>query len=228
MFVSPETMAVLLECVPPDRIMDVVNAFGRDAEAMTPKLSTKPDAVRQRRHRAKGAGVTETVTCHTECHGQGNAGSFLSPSLPPEPPNPSTNLSPVPPIVPQTGKKSAPKTPSLAEQIFLLQPVCEGRRKSPRPDVVKALGAALGRGGDPAEILAACQAFYRLPASTKDGGRFANGAAVILNADRWRDFLPSPEPPAIITPAEQQWRLDHYRATREWKPSWGERPKDAA
>jgi hypothetical protein len=104
----------------------------------------------------------------------------------------------------------------------------DGRRKASRPDVARALRAALRRGGEASEILAACQRFYQLPASTKDGGKFANGAAVILNEDRWRDYLPRPEPPPVVSAAEQAWRLQHFRDTREWKPAWGERPKEAA
>jgi len=79
----------------------------------------------------------------------------------------------------------------LAEKIHKAQPVVDGRRKSPIADVERALSGALKRGGMPAEIWSAVQAFYALPASTKDGGQFANGAAVILNKDRWREYLPA-------------------------------------
>lgn len=228
MFVSPETMAVLLECVPPDRIMDVVNAFGRDAEAMTPKLSDKPNAVRQRRFKAKrrGESVTESVTGNGQGNGDGNEGSFLSVSLPPTPPNPSTNLSPVAPYSPPKDAKKPSKTAPLAEQIFLLQP--KRYRRSTTPDIRMALDAAAKRGADLGELLEALTAYYRHPDSLADDGKFAKGAHRLIQQDRWRDYLPRPEPPAIVNPAEQQWRLDHYRATREWKPSWGERPKDAA
>lgn len=189
-------------------------------DALERRRSSDATRQRRRRERTKAAdNVTSRDVTVTP-----RDGSFLSPSLPPGPPNPSTNLSPEPPIVPQKPVKTAP----LAEQIFLLQPVCEGRRKSARPDVAKALDAAVKRGGDPALILGACRAFYALPASTKEGGRFANGAAVLLNNDRWRDFLPSTDPPLAVSEAESARRLQHFRDTREWKASWGERPRDAA
>lgn len=77
----------------------------------------------------------------------------------------------------------------LLDRIHKIQPVCEGRRKSTGPDVDRALKAALKRGGMPSAIWSAIQAFYALPASTKDGGQFANGAAVVLNKDRWQEYL---------------------------------------
>lgn len=79
----------------------------------------------------------------------------------------------------------------LVDRVHQAQPVCEGRRKSPRANVETALESALKRGGMPSAIWSAIQAFYALPASTKDGGQFANGAAVVLNKDRWREYLPS-------------------------------------
>ncbi|MFC7378251.1 DUF1376 domain-containing protein [Brevundimonas sp. GCM10030266] len=76
----------------------------------------------------------------------------------------------------------------LAERLHQDQPVVDGRRRSAQPDVERALGGALRRGGMPSAILAAIRAYYALPASTKDGGQYASGAAVILNKDRWKEF----------------------------------------
>lgn len=80
---------------------------------------------------------------------------------------------------------------AIIEAIWSAQPVLGGKRRATRPDVAKAFAAAINRGGDPAEILAACQAYYRLPACTKDAGQFAMGAAVLIEADRWREYLPT-------------------------------------
>ena len=77
----------------------------------------------------------------------------------------------------------------MVDRIHKAQPVVEGKRRSTAPDVQRALGGALKRGGMPSAIWSAVQAYYALPASTKDGGQFAHGAAVVLNKDRWTEFL---------------------------------------
>lgn len=77
----------------------------------------------------------------------------------------------------------------MVDRIHKAQPVVEGKRRSTAPDVQRALGGALKRGGMPSAIWSAVQAYYGLPASTKDGGQFAHGAAVVLNKDRWKEFL---------------------------------------
>lgn len=77
----------------------------------------------------------------------------------------------------------------MVDRIHKAQPVVEGKRRSTAPDVQRALGGALKRGGMPSAIWSAVQAYYALPASTKDGGQFAHGAAVVLNKDRWKEFL---------------------------------------
>lgn len=79
----------------------------------------------------------------------------------------------------------------LIDKIHQAQPVVDGRRRSARPDIERALRSAVQRGGAPSDIWAAVQAYYRLPASTKDGGQYAQGAVVVLNRDRWREYLPT-------------------------------------
>lgn len=79
----------------------------------------------------------------------------------------------------------------LVDRIHKAQPIVDGKRRSALADVERALTGALKRGGMPSAIWSAVQAFYALPASTKDGGQFANGAAVVLNKDRWREYLPA-------------------------------------
>lgn len=112
---------------------------------------------------------------------------------------------------------------------WAVQPIVDGRRRSTRADVHRAFVGVLRRGAMPAEALAGLRAYYALPASTKDGGQFASGAAVILNRDRWREFLPAPEvPPAPVSAAVEAHRLAHWRRTGEWKREWGERPREAA
>jgi len=84
------------------------------------------------------------------------------------------------------------------DRIHKAQPVVDGKRRSTAPDVQRALAAALKRGGMPSAIWSAVQRYYALPASTKDGGQFASGAAVILNKDRWQEFLADPAGASVI------------------------------
>jgi hypothetical protein len=149
----------------------------------------------------------------------------LSPTSP-EPPS-STNPNQVPPYSPPRQKSDEPDLKAVSEEIWQLQPVVGGKRRSTRPDVLKALRAAVERRGqDPARIVTACRTYYRLPDCRKDGGQFASGAAVILAEDRWRDFEPTARerPPPKPEPAIYAAHVRHYRDTGEWKPSWGDKP----
>lgn len=147
----------------------------------------------------------------------------------------NTTLSPTPPIQeptpftpPKGGEFPPPKhdIADLAGELWALQPLAGGKRKATRPDVEVALKAALKRNGKPEDIRAAFRAYYRLPDCTKDGGAYARGAAVLLNADRWREYLPAPKaipPPA--TAEQRAKRLRHLRDTGEWFPAWGPKPE---
>ncbi len=90
----------------------------------------------------------------------------------------------------------------MVERVHKAQPVVEGKRRSTAPDVERALAGALRRGGLPSEIWAAVQAYYALPANTKDGGQFASGSAVVLNKDRWREFLTPASQAASTAPVQ--------------------------
>lgn len=130
----------------------------------------------------------------------------------------------------ETSGAGEPSPADLAEQIWSLQPVIGGKRRATRPDVRKALDAALKRKGQPSDILAALQAYYRLPDCRKDEGRYASGAAVMLNNDRWRDFLPQKRhAPASgsVDPMILARRLSRYRDTGVWELGWGEKPNSA-
>lgn len=134
----------------------------------------------------------------------------------------------VEPSVEPSGAREA-STPDLAEQIWSLQPVIGGKRRATRPDVRKALDAALKRKGNPSDILAALQAYYRLPDCRKDEGRYASGAAVMLNNDRWRDFLPQQRttaPSGSVDPLIMARRMTRYRDTGVWEHGWGEKPRE--
>ena len=174
-----------------------------------PKRSS--NAERQARFRAKrnASNVTDNVTSNAT-------------------PTPETKVSPTPPSKTQTlTPYSPPKSADLAEQIWSLQPKLH--RRSTRPDVREAVAAAIKRGAEPEQLLEACRAYYRQPDCVADEGKFAKGAHRIITADRWRDFLPSPEPPPQpATPAVIADRLRHYRDTGDWRPSWGPKPSELA
>lgn len=132
-------------------------------------------------------------------------------------------------LEPSVEPKALPQTPvgQLAAELFQLQPA--KFRRSTRPDIAKALDTALKRGGLWTDIRPAVAAYYADPERRRDEGRFAMGAKRLLELDRWRDFLPSPEPPAKpATPAEHARRLRHLADTGEWPDHWGERPRQAA
>lgn len=119
----------------------------------------------------------------------------------------------------------------IAEAIWIAQPAPGGKRRAPRPDVRESLGAAIKRGGQPGDVLRAIRAFYALPANRKDGGQYANGAKVVMAKDRWREYLPAQQaqpPPTSQDPAYRAHCEAHWRATGEWKPEWGEKPRKAA
>lgn len=127
-----------------------------------------------------------------------------------------------PPLEPSLKPREA-----LVEQIWSLQPIVGGKRKAGRPDIRAALDAAIKRRGDPDAILSALTAYYRLPDCRKDGGQYARGAAVMLNADRWRDFLPDPASQTEagpVAPAVIASRLGRFRDTGVWEPEWGPKP----
>jgi hypothetical protein len=111
-----------------------------------------------------------------------------------------------------------------------MQPVIGGKRRSPKPDVLKATKGALARSGRPEDIRAGCRAYYALPDCTKDGGAYAKGAAVLLNADRWREYLPGAEAVRLEVDVSAwtkgRWRaaLEIHRETGQWGETMGPKP----
>lgn len=136
----------------------------------------------------------------------------------PTPPS-KTHTPSSPPIVPPTkGDLDA-----VAERIWALQPKLEGKRRQTKPDVRKALSTVL-RNAKADDVEAACRAYYALPASTKEGGAFAMGAARLLQNDRWREFLGSDAPAQRVNIApfpDEQIRNAVISAKGEaWTASW--------
>ena len=181
--------------------MIVAAVKAADTEQSELELRRGRDRERKRAERAalkEGASEDVQGCPRTKQDVQGQSGmSKDTPSFPsevsPTPPSYPTNLTPEPPIVPRSKGISPAEKRLLVERLWAFQPVTKGKRKSGRADVATALDSALKRGGDPAEIEASFAAYYALPACREDDGQFSKGAAVLLNADRWRDFLPNAE-----------------------------------
>ena len=143
----------------------------------------------------------------------------------PEPEEPHKPLS-LAPLARLLELSSAGSFASVAESIFLAQPIVGGKRRSTRPDVAAAFEAAIKRGGRPVDIARAVRAYYALPDCQRDGGQFASGAKVVMAKDRWRDYLaPAAEPENVRpTPEVLAHRRAHYAKTGEWRADWGPPP----
>lgn len=224
MGVTAETLRLLVEA---GLTGEQLVAIAESMERAPTKPSRTKAAERQARYEERKRQKTVSPDVRNDAS-EMTSGIPPFPPLSPEPPI-TTLTPPSPPIVPPT-----PVLAPIAEQIWLLQPVVGGKRRSTRPDVAKALKAAVdSRGGDPVRIEAACRAYYRLPDCRKDGGQFARGAAVLLAEDRWREFEPGPaQRPAAhavtVTPEIHAKRVQHFRDTGEWRQAWGEFPEDLA
>lgn len=119
----------------------------------------------------------------------------------------------------------------LTDHLHLAQPKTAGKRKTTRPDVEKAAGAALKRGARPTDLIQAFRAYYALPDCRKDEGRFSMGAKVLLANDRWREFLPDTVVEAVAKPAAPlviARRLRHWQDTGSWDSAWGPKPDTPA
>lgn len=197
MSLSPESLDALVAAgATAEMIAAVVKAEMAAAEKKKAERRASA-AERQRRKRERDAKSRDVTDVHAESRDvtRDSANPSLSPPSSPEPPSTTSNLSNCPPIAPQKQGSGGVETSALAERLWALQPVVGGKRKATKADLGRALKAALGRGGDPANIEAAFAAYYALPDCRKDGGQFAKGGAVLLSEDRWRDFIPTATPP---------------------------------
>lgn len=99
----------------------------------------------------------------------------------------------------------------------------DSRNRSGRPAVRRAVAAAIAKGAAPESLLLSVRTHCR------KSGEHAKGAHRIIEGELWRDCRPKPEPPpAGQDPAYRAHCEAHWRATGEWKPEWGEKPRKAA
>lgn len=97
-----------------------------------------------------------------------------------------------------------------------------GRERSSRKDVERALQAAVKRGAQTPEILAAVTVYYGTEDATKAGGQYAKGCHRLIENDRWREFSEAPDgddsAPSAAEHAVPEWQQ------RAWAEDWRDRP----
>lgn len=179
---------------------------------------------RERRHRSDGSRTSDSITLHFF----GGLGEVVAP--PPE----AIAVGVVKPLQ-GGGEMVAPLTsfepvnepvrnegPDLAETIWQ-EANQDSRNRSGRPAVRRAVSAALNKGATPESLLLSVRTHCR------KSGEHAKGLHRIIEGELWRDCIAKPHPPPTETDPAYRAHLEaHFRATGEWKPEWGERPRIAA
>lgn len=201
-----------------DQIASVAELMDAEDEARKAKGRDRVRRHRQARNAEKCDVTLQNDTAVT--------GSFLSPSPTP----PTTNLSPVTPYSPplKTAKTAgtAPHDEQnplvVAEQLWEIASKAS-KSRSGRPATRKATAAAFGKGATAKALRSSVVELCRT------GGDHAKGLHRIIEGEHWREFLAKPQaPPGPTSEAEQRRRLQHLHDTGEWKPHWGDRPREAA
>lgn len=185
----------------PEMILATVEAAEAQDTADIEKRRAN-DAERQARRRAKAE--TRHVTSRDVT--ATSVTLSLSPS-PPAPPS-STNPNQLPPIVPQNPA-------SIAEQIWSITPKT-GRKRSSRPDLDRAVKAAMQRGAEPEAMVSACRAYFG-----ETEPEFAMGVHRLIQNDRWREHLPDPP---TISPEDLAAATTLWRQTGRWSRHLGPPP----
>lgn len=220
MFISSDTMEYLMGLgLSGEQLVGLVRRL--DDDALSVQTVTTIDETAQRKRTADRERIREKrlvarqsrdVACDTP---PSSSETKVSPT-PPSKTQPSPT--PTPPIAPP-----APCSASLlADELWdLAGKVSRGR--SGRPATLKAVSAALAKGA----TADALRANVRDHART--AGEHAKGLHRLIEGEHWREHRATPRqaqgPP---DPDVLARRLQHYRDTREWKPHWGEKPRDAA
>lgn len=117
------------------------------------------------------------------------------------------------------------------DRLWSLAPA-QGRARSSRKDVERALKAALRRGHSVDEVAEGVAAYYDSDAATKDGGEFAKGLHRLIENDRWQAMVgPSAETMTAIDPMlrpedwrQRKWMEEHVEGRFQWNPQRGPRP----
>jgi hypothetical protein len=101
------------------------------------------------------------------------------------------------------------------------------KRSAPKDRTQEFWLRSARKAGGEAQLLGALKRYLR---NDPDVGRTGGpGFHLWLRDGKWEQHLPRPEPPPKpVDAAVIAHRVQHYRDTGEWKPAWGDLPKDLA
>jgi hypothetical protein len=190
------------------RLADDTGLSQRTILTLMKGLEERKIISREERTRSDGSRASDKITLHfsgevISPRGEtvSGGGEATSPGWGNEQQGGGEMVSPLTTFEPSTEPSEEPKRAvsarDLAKQIWELQPVLDGKRRSTCPDVERALGPVL-KHAQPDEVVNACRGYYALPASRKEGGAFAMGAARLLQRDRWKEFVGTAAPTARL------------------------------
>ena len=215
-----------LECGSPDYLQcDHVHPVSKGGETTLHNLQTlcrvcnarKKDRIRKADFRGNSA---ELADSHVQ-----NLPPSPETKVSPEPLSKTQTLSPnqLPPIVPLSPLPDA--YPPSFELAWKAYPHVKGRSSKP-----KALAAWKRLSAEVRTALPVACSRYRAEGREPRADCGAPGMDRWLRDGRHADWIETaPDPPVVadqgLMRALTVHRLDHYRQTGEWKPSWGERPK---
>lgn len=130
-------------------------------------------------------------------------------------------VSPLTTFEPSTEPKK-PVEADLADSVWQ-EANQDSRNRSGRQYTRRAVTAAIAKGATPESLLSSVRAHCRR------SGEHAKGVHRIIEAELWREAVPArPKPTGAVDPAYRAHCERHYAATGEWKPEWGEKPRQAA
>lgn len=177
--------------------------------------------VRAARDRADGSRASDIITLTLGGEMIAPRGETIAPPVGKSFQGGGEMVSPLTTFEPSKEPKKADET-DLAEDVWQ-EANQDSRNRSGRPATRRAVVAAIAKGASPESLLSSVKAHCRR------SGEHAKGVHRIIEAELWRECRPKPEPPpSTADPAYRAHCEAHWRATGEWKPEWGEKPRRAA
>lgn len=219
-----------------DQAVELMEAWEEGSAASMPVYDPREAKRAYDRERMRAKRDGEKVV-RQSCDSRNDIGD-VTPETKVSPEPPSKTQTPTPPSPPKGGsspksiKAIDPESPGpgrpiseVVDEIWTISPP-RARQRSSRADIERALRAAVARGGTETRIVAALRAYYASEDATKDDGRFAKGAHVVLRADRWEAFEDAPSAMPLVRPDEDPWprRMLHWRKAQYWNSEWGPKP----
>lgn len=192
--------------------MSAAEAFEATVGEMMPPVRSKRQERNRRHYEKRKAEPSEKRLKASETTETSESVQKVSP----KPPSKNT------PSSAPKGASSPPLSEQTAETLWQTATPAS-RNRSGRPQVRRAVSAALAKGATAAALEASVRDHCR------KSGDHAKGLHRIIEAELWRECRPKPEPPGgRDDPAYRAHCEAHWRATGEWKPEWGEKPRKAA